>query len=1033
MATIWVPLAMAEVNSQLRQFNAAIQGFADIITSQTSAEVQFRYWCEFIEVSFIRLLTLEAMLEKADAEYKAGFTVDDQTFPDAAIYHNLVAAQTYEAIMSKIGEDGQYSANVVQGRDSLAGAIQGAIQSKDTRSLAFRTLGKNITVPTISGVTNAVPGLDHTLAPHQSIAQIISPDDPRTTNPKVYAIALLATAKLEQIKAGFNYLGYPPDYLPPWRFSFLLDRARYFAEHAKNAERDYLNFLNNAEHEEFQEQSVAQNVEMEKSNVRIETARVDQAQDEVNASQASLTLANQQATDAQSRFDQYLNFDDQMQEYDLASAFFSGASGAASGSSGGPIGAAIGGLLGFTEGTEKAQISQLQRDLDRENIYNSMIEANLASNVAQEKLTVDQAGLLVAGLQRQAAILRHEFAIQNLNYLHNQTLNADQWFRIANGIRSVSDTYLHYAIEMAFLAQQAYNFESDKRLNVIRFDYDLSDVGSMLAADFLVRDLESLEEDLVVSQKNRLQEVRYVLSMAREFPETLQALADTGQVMFSLRLEQLERHFPGLLNLRISSVDVQSVALMDPTRASVELTHLGIGMVRLKSQPGNSPLDSGDISANDDWLPNAGADWPIKIHVSGPETAAFSGLSRQEAATLSAISANERAAFEGLPGASSWSIDMSMKENQVVPGTLADVIITFSLAGYHDSELKNLVKDAASSGRSLATTSFISARRALPDAFYSLAHNGKLNWDVSEDMLVLGGAPGALHNLAVMLPLTQDGLELGRCYCRYPIRIQISSGAVTVFTVVPELTVTQNGLTLSCAFAGTADVTWDFGDNSALVQGATAQHSYSRPGRYTLLVRLSKNGTLVEYRGAIVVSVNNAVVTPLIVAPVLSAGTVLPNGTVPLTVALPAGVTDVSLACSAGRERGSADSGAAVLNLKPGSYELDFLATRKLSAHFYGKQRYVPTETVDLYRDRIATNRTFDPVTGAETTTSANAFSTQLFGNGNVVLSPGDRWTLELPLAENPWFMSVSPTDIAEFDGGELADAILSLEFLSTQ
>jgi hypothetical protein len=33
---------------------------------------------------------------------------------------------------------------------------------------------------------------------------------------------------------------------------FLLDRARYFVEHAKNA-REYLNFLSNAEREEFQE------------------------------------------------------------------------------------------------------------------------------------------------------------------------------------------------------------------------------------------------------------------------------------------------------------------------------------------------------------------------------------------------------------------------------------------------------------------------------------------------------------------------------------------------------------------------------------------------------------------------------------------------------------------------------------------------------------------------------------------------------------------------------------------------------------
>ena len=69
----------------------------------------------------------------------------------------------------------------------------------------------------------------------------------------------------------------------------------------------------------------------------------------------------------------------------------------------------------------------------------------------------------------------------------------------------------------------------------------------------------------------------------------------------------------------------------------------------------------------------------------------------------------------------------------------------------------------------------------------------------------------------------------------------------------------------------------------------------------------------------------------------------------------------------------------------------------------------------------------------SETTTSPNAFSMQLFENGNVVLSPVDRWTFELPLADNPWFMSVSPSDVPEFDGDELADAILSLEFLCPQ
>ena len=109
---------------------------------------------------------------------------------------------------------------------------------------------------------------------------------------------------------------------------------------------------------------------------------------------------------------------------------------------------------------------------------------------------------------------------------------------------------------------------------MIRFDYDLSDVGSMLAADFLVRDLDTLEQDLIVSQQARQQQVRYVLSMGREFPETLRRLAETGEVTFGLRLEQLERHFPGLFRLRLSSVDVQPVALMDRRASASSCTHL---------------------------------------------------------------------------------------------------------------------------------------------------------------------------------------------------------------------------------------------------------------------------------------------------------------------------------------------------------------------------------------------------------------------------------------------------------------------------
>jgi hypothetical protein len=869
---------------------------------------------------------------------------------------------------------------------------------------------------------------------------IASPDtDNRDTNPRLYAIGLLATAKLEQIKAGFNYLGYPSDYIPPWRFSFLLDRARYFAEHAKSAQHDYLNFLNNAEHEEFQEQSASQNVEMEKSNVLVETAKVDLANAEVAAAQAAADGAALHAQHAKEKADEYFDFELQANDADAWAALGSSFGDLVDIGKGlvseNPL-EVIGGALGLTNTAKGLSVKQADRDREWHDLVRTEAEANAAAAKALKKLDVARSALVVAGLQRQAAILRHEFAVQNLNYLRNQALNADQWFRLANGIRSVSDTYLKYAIELAFLAQQAHEFESDRLIDVIRFDYDLSAVGSMLAGDFLLRDLDTLEQDLIVSQQTRQQQVRYVLSMAREFPETLRVLADTGEVMFGLRLEQLERHFSGLFNLRISSVELLPVALGDPTRVSVELTHLGTGMIRFKAQPGTSPLNSTDLPANGDWLANVGANWPVKVHVSEPQTAVFSGLSRQEAASLGMIATNERGAFEGLPGASSWRIDMSMKENQVVPGTLADVLITFTLTGFSDAGLNQTVRDAVASAKQpFATTSFISARRALPDSYYSLVHYGKLDWVVSERMLTLNGTPNELRNLAVILALAPDGPEFGRSYCHYSVEIQLASGTAQVLTALPQFTMALNGLVLNCAYLGTASASWDFGDGTPIEPGASVAHPYARPGRYEVTTRLVQDSRLFEYRSAVVVSANHPVTPPLAIAPVFSASPIERDGKVTLTVSPPSGMTDIGLDCSVGTVPARSDTGPVTLRLEPGTYVLDFRATRKLPARFYGKQRYLPDAPISLNRSRIATNRTFDVATGAETTTSLNAFGTQLFRNGNaaVTLSPVDRWTLELPQADNPWFTTVSPSDVAEFDGGELADAILSLEFVGPQ
>jgi hypothetical protein len=72
-------------------------------------------------------------------------------------------------------------------------------------------------------------------------------------------------------------------------------------------------------------------------------------------------------------------------------------------------------------------------------------------------------------------------------------------------------------------------------------------------------------------------------------------------------------------------------------------------------------------------------------------------------------------------------------------------------------------------------------------------------------MLTLTGTSNELRNLAVMLLLNSQGVELGRCYCRYPVEIDIAAnGTMNILTTLPQFTLTSNALTLHGTFTGSS-------------------------------------------------------------------------------------------------------------------------------------------------------------------------------------------------------------------------------------
>jgi hypothetical protein len=1056
LATVFIPLARAEMNRLRRNFNATIEDYERLLTPyRKPASGSPLIWlsCDFIERPFILLALGETRMEKAEVQFKAA----SQGKADEA-------RATYQSIPELFKDHGAYVSLVTGAQMALTDLANQPLETaSNQQDLTLQALGNDITVPGIKAATKELPGLSQTKAPAESwlqFADATSGEASAETNPRVYTLLLNAQARLLQIENGFNYLGYKDDYIPPWRFQFLLERARYFSEHAKNAQRDYLNFLNNAEREEFQEQNAAQAVEMEKANVRIESARVEQVAAEVTAARESWKLAKGVAANAQARFTVYSNLDEHLRDLEADSFRLSATKDLINIPLGGvtknPV-LAINSFLDFGgPSPERVQIqtARVQRSYEKFNLSAAIGESAKAAVIAEKQYKVAQAGFTVSCLQRQAALLRHEFAIQNLQYLRNRTLNAEQWFRLANAIRGVADAYLRYAIELAFLTEQAYEFEADKRINVIRFNYDQSEVGDYLAADFLLSDLDTIEQDFIVNQRQRQQQVRYVLSMAREFPAALEELRMDGKVNFILRLEQIEKRFPGLYNARIGMVDVLPVALMDSTRFSLELTHTGSGQMRIKGQPdvrvgvaSESVLNVSDLPLADyDWTKTPKELWPVKILVNEPETAVFSGLSRQDAASAFPVaSSGQRNAFEGRALAGGWQIDMSARENQVVPESLADVLITFTVSGYYDSGLRAAIDGA--NHKTTAVTSFMSARQVSPDAFYDFSRTGRMVWTVPREMLAVNGDMGRLRNIGMSLRPGAPDAHFSRLMARVRMSFRVNesggvASGVSFFTLVPDTMVTQTApLTVAVRAMSDAatELAWDFGDGTPILRTvrsgtttiapAEGTHVYAKPGRYVMKLRCVQNDSLSEFRIAVVVSRNQKLGDPLIIQPRISFDTAVKTVKIITTGAV----------SQAGRMLWrvgdlSAEGNSASFALKPGNYILDLAAVRKLNFRAYGAQRYVKDlAPLPLQGLSATTNRTFDE-NGAETNGTGtpplpvrNEMAKRLFDKG--AISPEDDWTFELIPQEILGLPAGTAVGAEELDLSDIQDVVLSMEY----
>jgi len=662
---ITLQLAKAEALKNMNSFNEA-ENLLRAILNET-------YLNKRIEIPYVKLRLSEVLLEWGDTLYKVG-KIDNVNEVEGAVDKYLQVLQVFPAYLKKTvaKTPDDLPDDIVKTSSVIRKAIRRQFHFSD-QSLVYNKLLKNSIVN-----LNSIE-LDRKIKSGFAIDQI-------TSNPLVLRSMKLATIGLIKIDSNLNYFGYHDDYVPIWRYKILLESTRYFLEKARSAERDYLNFYEKGYAEEEKARTLSQSIATQTMSCKIanekvkqQKKRVDIAGDQVSLFDMRKKHAKDNASDA------------------IAVGYASAFSFSTSVSIGFPKGGSVSAGVSFSPGAI-AQGYYNAAKLDRQRR-----EMGAQQSIARKEKEVAKTELKISEISRDIDNLNLTFANNNLNYLRSKPLNKELWFNLGRTMRDMSRQYLNQSIMLAWLTEQAYEYEYDKKINIIKFDYSNAASENMLGADILLRDLDAIEYDRLSTVKTKETPLKHTISLSELDPIAFQRFTKNGLLNFSTSLESLDTKFPGTYLARIKGIEVKLNALVGKSSVVAgRVTHRGVSMFRFVRKEWTQtppPFDAeygNSFSSNvvQDYLYDSGEhDFYLKLSSGPAETLALSQFSLKEDSVYFEVEKEHLKLFEDIGYAGEWTLEISPSSNDFDFNTILDAEITFYLSANYDEELRYRVEN----------------------------------------------------------------------------------------------------------------------------------------------------------------------------------------------------------------------------------------------------------------------------------------------------------------------------------------------------
>ena len=500
----------------------------------------------------------------------------------------------------------------------------------------------------------------------------------------------------------------------PYRYSFLIERAKQLVNIAQQMETAMLAALEKRDIESYSRLKAKQDVQLAHAQVKLQTLRVTEAKDQVQ-------LAELQKNKSQVAVDHYTQLVNEninaleaaslLIQETLAMGYTAAAASAALTPGGGAYAGELTQKAAESWANVLAQMASFERRRQQWEFEKSLAEQDVL--IGTQQVDIAQDHVRVTEQEREIAVLQTDHAKDTMEFLANKFTNAELYDWMSGVLEGVYSYFLQLATSVAKLAENQLAFERQSTPPLyIQTDYWEPPSEDMLAISTmerkvdrrgltgsarLLQDIYQLDNYAFETDKRKLQ-LSKTISLAAMAPIEFQRFREMGVLVFKTPLELFDRDFPGHY-LRLIKRVRTSVSALIPPNQGIKAT--------LSTTAASRVVIGGDV-------------FQTVIVRRDPELVALT--SPRDASGLFDLQQQPELLlpFEGLGVDTTWELRMPKAANLFDYTTIADVLLTIDYTALNSFDYYQQVIQILRP--KLSADRVFSFRHELSDQWYDLHH-----------------------------------------------------------------------------------------------------------------------------------------------------------------------------------------------------------------------------------------------------------------------------------------------------------------------